>query len=75
MQLRQINNSIRHVDGEITNKKKYSKLKNAGSSLVVQCQDQVFNCCGPDSIPGWGTKIAQPACCGQKKKKEKAQLY
>ena len=27
-----------------------------------------FHCCGPGSIPGWGTKMRQAEWCGKKKK-------
>ena len=37
--------------------------------LVVRIPD--FHCCGPGSIPGWGTEIPQAMQHGQKRKKKK----
>jgi len=43
----------------------------SGNSLAVQRLGLCFQCCGPSSIPGWGTTILQAAQPDQKKKKRK----
>ena len=45
---------------------KKSCLGEFPGGLVVRTQH--FPCCGPGSIPGWGTKIPQAVWHGQKKK-------
>ena len=47
------------------------KFFHAGTSLAVQwLRLHASNAGGTGSIPGWGTKIPHPTCCGLKNKKK-----
>ena len=38
-------------------------------------KNQCFDCCAPDSIPGWGNEIPQAIWCSQLKKNGEKQIY
>lgn len=62
----------KEISGIINKRKQPNKKRNVGEFPGgPEVRTVRFQCCGPSSIPGWGTTILQAAQPDQKKKKKK----